>query len=152
MEVLLPSTLVEALEMKAEHPEAVPIAGGTDVMVLVNADLLRPETFLDVSRLPELGTWRLEDDELFVGAGVSNAATLTAWVRSGVGTQSGCGNKTALTACRAGAGKRRNIRSASIGGRTFNINSPPAHAINSTMNSIAVQAKTKGFRARIGRL
>ena len=76
MEVLLPSTLAEALEMKAEHPEAVPIAGGTDVMVLVNADLLRPETFLDVSRLPELGTWRLEDDELFVGAGVTYARIL----------------------------------------------------------------------------
>lgn len=76
MEVLLPSTLTEALEMKAEHPEAVPIAGGTDVMVLVNADLLRPETFLDVSRLPELGTWRLEDDELFAGAGVTYARIL----------------------------------------------------------------------------
>src|SRR5512143_4141402 len=59
-----------------------------------------------------------------VGTGVSNPATLTAWVRSGVGTQSGCGNKTALTACRAGAGKRRKIRSASIGGSTFNINKP----------------------------
>jgi CO/xanthine dehydrogenase FAD-binding subunit len=76
MEVLLPSTLAEALEMKAEHPEAVPIAGGTDVMVLVNADLLRPEAFLDVSRLPELGGWRLEDDELFVGAGVTYARIL----------------------------------------------------------------------------
>ncbi len=76
MEVLLPSTLAEALEMKAEHPQAVPIAGGTDVMVLVNADQLRPEAFLDVSRLPELGTWRLEDDELFVGAGVTYARIL----------------------------------------------------------------------------
>jgi CO/xanthine dehydrogenase FAD-binding subunit len=76
MEVLLPSTLAEALAMKAEHPEAVPIAGGTDVMVLVNADLLRPETFLDVSRLPELGTWRLEGDELFAGAGVTYARIL----------------------------------------------------------------------------
>jgi len=76
MEVLLPTTLAEALALKAEHPDAVPIAGGTDVMVLVNADLLRPEAFLDVSRLPELGTWRLEGDELFVGAGVTYARIL----------------------------------------------------------------------------
>jgi CO/xanthine dehydrogenase FAD-binding subunit len=62
--------------MKAEHPEPALFAGGTDVMVLVNADLLRPETFLDVSRLPELGTWRLEGDELFAGAGVTYARIL----------------------------------------------------------------------------
>ena len=71
MDVLLPRTLAEALAIKAERPEAVPIAGGTDVMVLVNADLLRPEAMIDVSRLPELGGWRREDDELFVGAGVT---------------------------------------------------------------------------------
>ena len=76
MDVLRPRTLAEAFAMKAEHPEAVPIAGGTDVMVLMNADLLRPEVILDVSRLPELGAWRREGDELFVGAGVTYARIL----------------------------------------------------------------------------
>ena len=33
MDVLAPRTLVEALEMKAARPEAVPIAGGTDLVV-----------------------------------------------------------------------------------------------------------------------
>jgi CO/xanthine dehydrogenase FAD-binding subunit len=32
MDVLLPTTLEEALEMRAAHPDALPIAGGTDVM------------------------------------------------------------------------------------------------------------------------
>jgi len=76
MDVLLPQTLAEALARKAERPEATPIAGGTDVMVLMNADLLRPEVLIDVSRLPELGGWRREGDDLFVGAGVTYARIL----------------------------------------------------------------------------
>jgi CO/xanthine dehydrogenase FAD-binding subunit len=73
MDVLLPRTLDEALEMKAEHPEAVPIAGGTDLMVELNFDRLRPELLLDVSRLPELRTWRREDGHVVLGAGVTYA-------------------------------------------------------------------------------
>jgi len=71
MDVLLPRSLEEALEMKAARPEAVPIAGGTDVMVAVNFGRLRPEAFLDVSRLPELHELRREDGHLFLGAGVT---------------------------------------------------------------------------------
>jgi CO/xanthine dehydrogenase FAD-binding subunit len=71
MDVLLPRSLEEALEMKAARPEAVPIAGGTDLMVAVNFGRLRPEAFLDVSRLPELHELRREDGHLFLGAGVS---------------------------------------------------------------------------------
>lgn len=71
MDVLLPRTLDEALEMKAATPEAVPIAGGTDLMVLLNFDRLRPRVMLDISRLSELRTWRREDGTFFLGAGVT---------------------------------------------------------------------------------
>ncbi len=71
MDVLLPRSLDEALELAAANPEVVPIAGGTDVMVELNMDLGRPETLMDVSRLPELGEWRREDGHLFLGAGVT---------------------------------------------------------------------------------
>jgi CO/xanthine dehydrogenase FAD-binding subunit len=71
MDVLLPRSLAEALQMKADRPDAVPIAGGTDLMVVMNAGELRPEAMLDVVRLPELGAWRHDGDELFVGAGVT---------------------------------------------------------------------------------
>ena len=71
MEVLLPGTLDEALELAAGNPDAVPIAGGTDVMVELNMDLGRPQTLMDVSRLPELREWRREDGDVFLGAGVS---------------------------------------------------------------------------------
>ena len=76
MEVLLPRSLEEALELKAAHPDAVPIAGGTDLMVEINFDLARPEVILDLSRVEELATWRLEDGELFLGAGMTFARIL----------------------------------------------------------------------------
>jgi CO/xanthine dehydrogenase FAD-binding subunit len=57
--------------MKRDRPEAVPIAGGTDVMVAVNFDRLRPPAFLDLTRIPELSDWRQEADVCFLGAGVT---------------------------------------------------------------------------------
>lgn len=78
MEVLLPRSLEEALEQRAARPESMPICGGTDVMVGINFDLLRPETLIDVSRLPELHAWRLDEDgTLFLGAGVTFTRILT---------------------------------------------------------------------------
>ncbi len=71
MDVFLPRTLDEALETKAAHPHALPIAGGTDVMVELNFDRHRPDAILDVSRLPELLVWRHEDGHVFLGAGVT---------------------------------------------------------------------------------
>ena len=70
-DVLLPRTLSEALELKAGYPEAVPIAGGTDLMVDLNFDRRRPEHLMDLSRLGELKVWRLEDGGLFLGAGLT---------------------------------------------------------------------------------
>ena len=70
MQVLLPRTLDEALEMKADHPEAIPIAGGTDLMVDLNFDRRRPPILIDICRLPELRRWTPEDGTVFLGAGV----------------------------------------------------------------------------------
>jgi CO/xanthine dehydrogenase FAD-binding subunit len=71
MEFLQPSSLREALEMKAAHPEAVPIQGGTDVMVEINLDHRRPATLLDLNRIRELDEWATEDGAVRVGAGVT---------------------------------------------------------------------------------
>lgn len=73
MDVLLPRTLDEALEMKAATPGAVPIAGGTDLMVEINFDRRRPQAIIDVSRLPELAVSRRENGDFFLGAGVTYA-------------------------------------------------------------------------------
>ena len=57
MEFLQPGTWAEALQMKAAHPQAVPIQGGTDVMVELNFDRYRPEYLLDLDRVGELAQW-----------------------------------------------------------------------------------------------
>lgn len=60
----------EALRLKAEHPDAVPIAGGTDVMVELNFDARRPNVLLDLGRLTELTEWRRDDGHVRIGAAV----------------------------------------------------------------------------------
>jgi CO/xanthine dehydrogenase FAD-binding subunit len=71
MDVLTPRSLAEALEMKSARPEALPIAGGTDLMVAVNLGGLRPSGFLDLGRVPELARWETLDGEVFLGAGMT---------------------------------------------------------------------------------
>ncbi|HEV8224665.1 MAG TPA: FAD binding domain-containing protein [Rubrobacteraceae bacterium] len=71
MEFYSPDTWLEALEVKAAHPEAVPIFGGTDVMVDLNFDRERPGAVLDLTRVPELGEWDDGEGLLRVGAGVT---------------------------------------------------------------------------------
>jgi CO/xanthine dehydrogenase FAD-binding subunit len=71
MEFLQPRSLTEALAVKAERPEAIPIAGGTDVMVELNFDRGRPEAVLDLTRVPELAAWDRDDGRLRVGSGVT---------------------------------------------------------------------------------
>jgi CO/xanthine dehydrogenase FAD-binding subunit len=71
MEILQPDTWREALEMKADQPEAKPIAGGTDVMVEMNFDHIRPPAMLDLTRVSELTEWGPENGRLRIGAGVT---------------------------------------------------------------------------------
>jgi CO/xanthine dehydrogenase FAD-binding subunit len=71
VDFLQPATWTEALAMKAEHPDALPIAGGTDVMVEINFDRYRPPAFMDLSRVAELSDWGHEDGMLRIGAGVT---------------------------------------------------------------------------------
>jgi CO/xanthine dehydrogenase FAD-binding subunit len=73
MEFLQPSTWPEALEMKSAHPEAMPIAGGTDVMVEINLDRHRPAAIIDLTRIRELNEWAADGELLRIGAGVTYA-------------------------------------------------------------------------------
>jgi CO/xanthine dehydrogenase FAD-binding subunit len=78
MEFLQPSSLDEALKLKAEHPTAVPIAGGTDIMVEINFDARRPDALLDLTRVSELTAWTPGNGHhLRIGAGVSYVRLIT---------------------------------------------------------------------------
>ena len=73
MDALLPRSLEEALALRAAHPDAVPVAGGTDLMVAVNFGRARPPALLDLSRVAELKSCRRENGTVFVGAGMTFA-------------------------------------------------------------------------------
>jgi CO/xanthine dehydrogenase FAD-binding subunit len=77
MEFLRPTSWPDALAAKAEHPDAVPIAGGTDVMVELNFDLRRPSALLDLTGVRELAGWDWVDGRVRLGAGVSYTRVIT---------------------------------------------------------------------------
>jgi CO/xanthine dehydrogenase FAD-binding subunit len=70
MQVLRPTALADALEVRSAHPEALPIAGGTDVMVELNFDKARPPAILDLTAVPELAAIERVDGAVRIGAGV----------------------------------------------------------------------------------
>src|SRR5712691_2624972 len=57
--------------MKAAHPDAMAIEGGTDVMVEINLDHNRPAAIIDLTRVPDLNDWGPDDGSLLIGAGVT---------------------------------------------------------------------------------
>ncbi|MEU0449101.1 FAD binding domain-containing protein [Streptomyces tendae] len=70
MDFLRPASWEEALAAKAEHPTAVPIAGGTDVMVEINFDHRRPDVLMDLGRIGDLTEWEVGEDSVRLGASV----------------------------------------------------------------------------------
>ncbi|MGO8962070.1 MAG: FAD binding domain-containing protein [Streptosporangiaceae bacterium] len=73
---LRPATWHEALQLRAAHPDAVVVAGGTDICVDINFGRLRPESVLDISKLPELKELSKPDGWLRIGAGVTYSRLL----------------------------------------------------------------------------
>jgi CO/xanthine dehydrogenase FAD-binding subunit len=76
MVVRSPRTLDEALRLKGEQPGAVPIEGGTDVMVELNFDRARPEALLNLNRVDELKGWSRENGTLRLGASLTYTETM----------------------------------------------------------------------------
>ena len=70
---LQPRTLDEALEIRAARPDAVAVAGGTDLMVTLNAAHEPPPALLDLSHVAELQGWHRDGGSVVVGAGMTFA-------------------------------------------------------------------------------
>jgi CO/xanthine dehydrogenase FAD-binding subunit len=71
VDVLTPRSLEEALALKAERPDAVPIQGGTDVMVELNFDRARPPALLNLNEVAELRGWSRDNGTLRLGSGLT---------------------------------------------------------------------------------
>ena len=76
MDFIQPATWADALAAKAATPTAVPLAGGTDVMVEINFDARRPDALLDLTRITELTEWAPEGGQIRLGAGVTYARVI----------------------------------------------------------------------------
>jgi len=77
VDVLTPRSLEEALRLKAEHPDSLPIQGGTDVLVALNFDRARPESLLNLNEVPELRGWSRENGTLRLGAGLTYSEAMS---------------------------------------------------------------------------
>ena len=77
MDVFTPRSLDEALRLKADYPGAVPIQGGTDVMVALNFDRVRPDVLLNLNEVPELRSWSRENGSLRLGSGLTYTEALS---------------------------------------------------------------------------
>jgi CO/xanthine dehydrogenase FAD-binding subunit len=71
VDVLSPRSLDEALRLRAEVSGAVPIEGGTDVMVELNFDRARPPALLNLNEVGELKGWSRENGTLRLGASLT---------------------------------------------------------------------------------
>src|SRR4029077_4078616 len=82
MDVLTPHSLDEALRMKSERPDAVPLAGGTDLMVELNFDRRRPEAILNLGEVEELRGWSRDNGAVRLGAGLTYTEAMEEPLRS----------------------------------------------------------------------
>src|SRR5437763_12040302 len=80
MEVLTPRSLDEALRLRAELPDTVPIAGGTDLMVDLNFDRRRPDRLLNLVEVEELKGWSRNDGTVRLAAGLTYTEAMSAEV------------------------------------------------------------------------
>jgi len=71
MTVVRPETLEQLVEARADLPDALLVAGATDVMVAVNEGRSRPEHVIDLRRVSDLQQYEVGDETVRIGAGVS---------------------------------------------------------------------------------
>ena len=69
-----PSTVVEASSLLAARPDAALYAGGTELLLLMKAGLMRPADVIDVKRIAELGGIVEREGALSIGATVTHRA------------------------------------------------------------------------------
>ncbi len=77
MDFFRPATWADALAIKAGQPAALAIAGGTDVMVDINFDRVRPAALLDLTGIGELAEWSADGPVIRLGAGVPYARVIS---------------------------------------------------------------------------
>jgi 4-hydroxybenzoyl-CoA reductase subunit beta len=66
--LMKPESLTEALRSLAENPSALPVAGGTDLLVSMKQGLFHPTHLVDLKGVPELNQVEITEDGVSLGA------------------------------------------------------------------------------------
>jgi CO/xanthine dehydrogenase FAD-binding subunit len=72
-EIVRPESLREVLETLASEPGAMPVAGGTNLLVDMRAGKFRPSMVVDLSRVADLRGVEITDHEIVIGAATTIA-------------------------------------------------------------------------------
>jgi CO/xanthine dehydrogenase FAD-binding subunit len=76
LEVLRPASLADAASLVRDRPDALPVAGGTIVAVLLNKRRIKPSALIDLGRLEELRGWSDDGERVRIGAGLTYSELL----------------------------------------------------------------------------
>ena len=69
--IIQPATLDEALAARAQHPDAKPLGGGTDLVVNIRRGIVAPTVLIDMNRVRELHAIKADENTLELGASVT---------------------------------------------------------------------------------
>ncbi|HET7804359.1 MAG TPA: 4-hydroxybenzoyl-CoA reductase subunit beta [Pseudolabrys sp.] len=68
--IVTPKTLAEAIAARADNPHAMPLGGGTDLVVNIRRGIVAPPVLIDMNRVDGLHTIRADAKGLEIGASV----------------------------------------------------------------------------------
>jgi len=77
-EYLVPQTIQESIEMLDRYgPDAKPLAGGTDLLVLMKKEVISPRYLIDLGKIPDMRFIRVDDGWLTIGGATKWSEILT---------------------------------------------------------------------------
>jgi 4-hydroxybenzoyl-CoA reductase subunit beta len=68
--IISATTLAEAIAARADNPKAMPLGGGTDLVVNIRRGIVTPPVLIDMNRVQELHTIRADENSIELGASV----------------------------------------------------------------------------------
>jgi 4-hydroxybenzoyl-CoA reductase subunit beta len=69
--IINPKTLDEAVAARAQNPDALPLGGGTDLVVNIRRGIVAPPTLIDMNRVQELHAVRADEKSIELGVSVT---------------------------------------------------------------------------------
>ncbi|HZP68557.1 MAG TPA: 4-hydroxybenzoyl-CoA reductase subunit beta [Pseudolabrys sp.] len=69
--IVTPRTVEEAIAARAQNPQAMPLGGGTDLVVNIRRGIVAPKVLIDMNRVEELHAIRADAEGLELGASVT---------------------------------------------------------------------------------